>query len=93
MHVAVLSLELHIPDAQSLKAKRMVLRRVTDRLKRFNVAVAEVAHQNLWQRAGLAVATVSASPSHAEQVLASVEDEIERVEPGLIVASEVEVLT
>jgi len=93
MHVAVLSLELHITDAQSLKAKRMVLRRITDRLKRFNVAVAEVAHQDLWQRVGLAVATVSASAGHAEQVLASVEDEIERVEPGLIVASEIEVLT
>ena len=44
--------ELHIPYSQSLKDKRMVLRRVKDRLQKFNVAVAEVEHQDLWQRAG-----------------------------------------
>ena len=44
--------------SQSLKDKRMVLRRLKDRLRALNVAVAEVAHQDLWQRAGLGIVTV-----------------------------------
>ena len=55
MRVALLEVELFIPFAHSLKEKRMVVRRVVDRLGKFNVAVAEVAHQDVWQRAGLGV--------------------------------------
>ncbi|HLG57216.1 MAG TPA: DUF503 family protein [Vicinamibacterales bacterium] len=42
MRVALLHVEMHLPYSQSLKDKRMVLRRVKDRLQKFNVAVAEV---------------------------------------------------
>ena len=59
MFVGVLTLTFHIPHAQSLKDKRMVLRRVKDRLAKFNVAVSEVEHQDRWQRAGLGVVTIS----------------------------------
>ena len=59
MFVGVARLTLQIPDSGSLKSKRQVLRRVTDRVKaRFNVAVAEVEDQDLWQRATLALAVV-----------------------------------
>ena len=75
MRIAVLHVELHLPYAQSLKDKRMVLRRVKDRLQKFNVAVAEVEHQDLWQRGVLAAVTVSSDHVHAEKVLRSVEDE------------------
>ena len=92
MTVALLSIELHLPMSQSLKDKRMVLRRVKDRLKPFNVAVAEVAHQEVWQRAGLAIVTVADGDQGAEQTLASVVDEIERVEPGLATRTQVEYL-
>ena len=69
-HVATLELDLHFPLAQSLKAKRAYLRPITERLRsRFGVAVAEVAHQDHWQRAGIAVAAVGAAPSHLEAVL------------------------
>jgi hypothetical protein len=91
--VALLSVELHVPSSRSLKDKRMVLRRIKDRLKKFNVAVSEVEHQDLWQRAGLAVVTVSTDQDHADRELAAVADEIERVEPGLIARTEVEFLT
>ena len=93
MVIALLSIELHVPGSQSLKDKRMVVRRIKDRLKKFNVAVSEVDHQNLWQRAGLAVVTVSSDQQHADRELAAVADEIERVEPGLVTRTEVEFLT
>ena len=47
----------------------------------------------LWQRAVLAVVTVSGSQAHADRELAAAADEIERVEPGLITRTEVEFLT
>jgi uncharacterized protein len=93
MVVGLLTIDLFIPGAQSLKEKRMVLRRLKDRVKKFNVAVSEVEHHDLWQRASLAVVTVSTDQSHADRELAAVADEIERVEPGLITRTEVEFLT
>ena len=92
MVVALLSLELYLPMSQSLKEKRMVLRRLKDRLGAFNVALAEVAHQDLWQRAGLALVTVASSGDMAEQTLSSVMHEVERLEPGLVTQSQVEYL-
>lgn len=93
MVVGLLTIDLFIPGAQSLKEKRMVLRRLKDRVKKFNIAVSEVEHQDLWQRATLAVVTVSTDQSHADRELAAVAEEIERVEPGLITRTEVEFLT
>ncbi len=92
MTVALLSLELFLPMSQSLKDKRMVLRRLKDRLAKFNVSVAEVEYQDVWQRAGLAVAVVTTSDDRAEQTLSSVMNEIERLEPGLVTRSQVDYL-
>ena len=92
MTVALLSLELFLPMSQSLKDKRMVLRRLKDRLGALNVAVAEVAHQDVWQRAGLGVVTVASSDSAAEETLTSALDTIERLEPGLVTRSQVDYL-
>ncbi|MBE3099283.1 MAG: DUF503 domain-containing protein [Planctomycetes bacterium] len=92
MVVGLLSVELHLPGAHSLKDKRMVLRGIKDRLRKFNVAVAEVGHQDLWQRAGLGIVTVATTNAHADRELAAVVDEIERVEPGLITRTEIEFL-
>lgn len=92
MTVALLSLELFLPMSQSLKDKRMVLRRLKDRIGAMNVAIAEVAHHDLWQRAGLGVVTVAVSDPVAEQTLMSVLHEIERLEPGLVTGSQVDYL-
>jgi uncharacterized protein YlxP (DUF503 family) len=90
--VALLTVEMYISGAGSLKEKRMVLRRVKDRLARFNVAVAEIEYQDLWQRAALGVVTVSNSEAHAQQELARVVDEIDRVEPGTVSRTGIEFL-
>ena len=93
MRVAVLEVELFIPYAHSLKDKRMVIKRVVDRLAKFNVAVAEVAHQDVWQRAGLGIVAISTSAQHVEQQLAAAAAEIDRVEPGVVSRTSVEFLT
>ncbi|HUF46253.1 MAG TPA: DUF503 domain-containing protein [Vicinamibacterales bacterium] len=90
MIVALLSVELFLPTAGSLKDKRVVLRRLKDRLGALNVAVAEVEHQDLWQRAGLGIVTVASSDQVAEQTLATALETIERLEPDLVTRSQVE---
>ena len=93
MLAALCRFDLRIPGCTSLKEKRHVLKALTASLRqKFNVAVAEVEHQDLWQRAALAVVTVSTDQAHADRELAAAADEIERVEPGLITRTEVEFL-
>lgn len=72
MHAAALRIELRIPDTQSLKSKRAVLRPVIARLKKMDVAVSEVDHQNTWQRSALGVAVVAPQQSHLDEVVGSV---------------------
>jgi uncharacterized protein YlxP (DUF503 family) len=93
MVVGLLSLELHLSAARSLKDKRMVLRSVKDRLRRLNVAVSELDYQDLWQRAGLGIVTVAASEALAQRELDAAVDLVEQIEPGSVARSEVEFLT
>ena len=79
MVVGLLRLELHLPAANSLKAKRSVVNHVKERLRtRFNVSVAEVDHQDLWQRATLGVAAVSGEQGVLDRVLHDVLSCVER---------------
>ncbi len=73
MVLGLLRVEIHYPESGSLKTKRFTLRSVTDRLRRqFNVSVAEVEYQNLWQRSVLAIATVNTDRPHADSTLSKV---------------------
>lgn len=80
MPIGLLTLEIHIPDARSLKDKRQVLRSLKDRLRRhFNVAVAELDHQDTWQRSLVGVVALSADEKHLEESLQLVFAESERL--------------
>jgi uncharacterized protein YlxP (DUF503 family) len=80
MPVGVLTLEIQIPWAHSLKDKRAVVQKIRDRVRsRFNVAVAELDHQDLWQQATIGVAAISGSKPLLEQVLRRVLAESEKV--------------
>jgi uncharacterized protein len=79
MVVGVLHVECSLPGTQSIKDKRRILKSLLDRLHhRFHVVAAEVAHQESWRRAGLAIAYISTDVRHADQVLAHVADAIGR---------------
>lgn len=70
MVVGLCTVELFIPGSQSLKDKRQVIHGLKDRLRgKFNLSVAEVDRQNLWQKAILGMACVSTENSHANQML------------------------
>ena len=69
---------LHLPDSGSLKDKRQVARSLSARIRnKFNVAVAEVEDQELWQRLTLAVCCVSTDPAHANEMISKVVDFVE----------------
>ena len=73
MHVSVCQIELRLPENQSLKGKRQVIKSITTRIQnKFNVSVAEVDHQNLWQLATLGIACVSNHRNHANETLSNV---------------------
>ena len=85
--VGVVTLELRLEDSHSLKDKRHFVKGLKDRLRtKFNVSVAEIDYQDLWQRGLVAVVTVSGDQSHAEQVLQSVEREAALLLGPLLVA-------
>jgi uncharacterized protein YlxP (DUF503 family) len=74
VHAAAVCFELHVPESRSLKAKRAAIRPIVDGLRhRYKVSVAEVDHQDTWQRAAIGVALVAGSVSHLQDVLDSVE--------------------
>lgn len=83
MPVGVLTLEIQIPYSHSLKEKRAVLLKMRDRLRnRFNVAVAELDHQDVWQRATLGVVSISGSQQLLESLFQQVLAESERILGG-----------
>lgn len=70
MVVGVCTVELFISGSQSLKDKRQVVHGLRDRLReKFNLSVAEVDGQDLWQKAVVGMACVSNESRHANQVL------------------------
>ena len=70
MFIGVCTIEMHIPESGSLKTKRHSLKILKDRIRaKFNVSVAEVDDNDLWQKASLAVAAVSNDKSHLNQTL------------------------
>lgn len=70
MVVGLCIVELYLPNGHSLKEKRQVLLSLKDRLRdKFNVSVAEVGDQELWQKAVLGIACVANDRGYVNQVL------------------------
>ena len=87
------TIELHLPAVDSLKGKRHVLKGLKERVRaRFEVAVAEVDHQDTWQRTTLALACVSSDARHAESVVSKALDFVEAHVEGSVIDVAVEVL-
>jgi len=73
MNVGVLKISLRVPENQSLKGKRQVLKSITTRVaNKFNVSVAEIDHHDLWQLATIGICCVSNSKQHTNETLSRV---------------------
>jgi uncharacterized protein YlxP (DUF503 family) len=94
MHIGVCTIELLLPGNTSLKGKRSVIKSITTRVSReFNVSIAEVDAQDLWQRAVLGVSCVSSSADYAHRQMERVVQWIETRRPDLeLLGYEIELL-
>jgi uncharacterized protein YlxP (DUF503 family) len=83
MFVGVLRLTLHLPEPGSLKSKRHLLRSAIDRVKaRFNVSIAEVAENDLWQKSVVGVAAVGNDHAFVNETLDKVADFVASMHGG-----------
>jgi uncharacterized protein YlxP (DUF503 family) len=92
MHVSVCQMQIRLPENHSLKGKRQVIKSIVARLQnKFNVSVAEIDDQNLWQLAALGIACVSNHRRHADETLANVVKFVVQNYPDVeVLSSEIE---
>ncbi|MFO0584010.1 MAG: DUF503 domain-containing protein [Anaeromyxobacter sp.] len=94
MFVGVLRLTLHLPEPGSLKSKRHLVRSAIDRVKaKFNVSIAEVAENDLWQKSVVGVTAVGNDPAFVRESLDKVADFVGSMHGGqiMITGQDVEV--
>jgi uncharacterized protein YlxP (DUF503 family) len=93
MLVGICTIRLRVSGNQSLKGKRRVVKTIIERVKnRFNVSIAEVDHQDLWQRAELGVAIVTNDKGHAQRTLTSVVNFIDAMHLADLLDYEIELV-
>ncbi len=93
MVVGTLKIELHLHDNRSLKGKRKVVRSMVDRVRhKFNVAVAEVGSNDLWQKIELGVSAVGNDRRHIDASLNNILSFLESLFLAEIVSSEKEIM-
>ncbi|WP_457570050.1 DUF503 domain-containing protein [Desulfurobacterium sp.] len=83
--IGYIEIKLYIPHSHSLKEKRMVIKRIKERIRnKFNVSVAEIDAHDKWQTSVIAVVTVSTSSGKADETLEKVVGFIEKLFPGIV---------
>jgi uncharacterized protein YlxP (DUF503 family) len=93
MHVGILHVSLHVPEARSLKDKRQVVRSILDRTRvRFGVAAAEVEDQDLHRKAVLGFSSVSGKAHHAEEIVRKVLEALRSHPAARVIEYDLEVL-
>lgn len=77
MFVVYGKIELHLPYTSSLKEKRQTVQAIISKVrKRFNVSMCEVEHHELWQRATIGFAAVSASFAESDLILSALKETV-----------------
>ncbi len=93
MPVLFCSLQLYLPTCHSLKEKRRVIRSASERLRsKFKCSVAELEHQDLWQRSRLGIAVVSSDRHLLDQIAERIQDESEKLLTGELLEFDTEIL-
>jgi hypothetical protein len=94
MVIGICHIELMIRENHSLKEKRRIVKQIVDRVKhRFNVSIAEVGSNDLWQSAELGLCMVSNDRRFTNQALDKIVDFIESFTSADVIKSDIEILT
>lgn len=93
MIVGILTIEIHISEAHSLKEKRFILKSLKDRIRnKFNVSIAEIDANDLWQRCVLGVACIANETKIINQILDRVKNTILNTPTVELIDSRMEML-
>jgi uncharacterized protein YlxP (DUF503 family) len=93
MIIGLLTLDLHIPESHSLKSKRLVIKSLIDRIKnKFNVSVAEVDANDLWQRSVIGIALVANETQIINKVFEKIKNLISNTHSVELINSTMELL-
>ena len=77
-HIGVLTIDLFIPSAQSLKGKRMVLKSLKDRVRnKFNVSIAELDGEDKWQTATVGISMIGNDRRYMDSCLQNIVSYVE----------------
>jgi uncharacterized protein YlxP (DUF503 family) len=95
MNAGICRIKLHLSDSQSLKDKRRIVKSITSRLRsQYNISIAEVDDQDLWQLVTLGIACVSNQNQHVDETLSKAVSFINKNYPELeIVDQEIEIMS
>jgi len=93
MVVGVLTIEINFPGSRSLKDKRRVLQKIIERTRsRYNISIAEVSENDLWQRSKIGIVAVSNGIDHIHSTLDKITNFINYLNVGEIISTEVELM-
>ncbi len=93
MVVGITRIEIFFPEAQSLKDKRQMIRKIVDRTRaKFNVSIIEIAESNLWQRGHIGFAVMGIKKDHIHSVVDKIEEFITSLYVGEIIDSWTEII-
>ena len=93
MRIGVLRTYFQIPGAHSLKEKRRVIRSIKDRLySQFNVSVAEIGSNDVWQAGELGVVTVGNERRHVESVMQKVMNFVDVADGIRVIECDIEII-
>jgi len=91
MVIGYLELNIHFPHARSLKDKRQELASLKDRIRqKYNVALAELEFQDVWQRTKIGIVTLNSQPSIVEQILARIRTDVREHTNGELLSSDIQ---
>ena len=94
MVVGICRMDILIPENHSLKGKRHVIQKLKERVRqRFNVAIAEVGDNDLWQKAQIGFCTVGNDRQHVNSSLDKIIDFVEQMHLIDVLRTEMEILT
>jgi len=94
MYIGALRIELYMPQCHNLKEKRQVIRSLIDRISnRFNVAVAEIDKQDLWQACSMGIACISNREYAAREMLDRVDRAVRSAGKAEVLDSQVTIFT
>lgn len=93
MVVGILTIDMRFPESRSLKEKRKLLQKIVERTRsRYNISIAEVSENDLWQRTRIGIVTVSTGTDHIHSTVDNITNFISNLNLGEIIGTEVELL-